>query len=59
MSSLWSWGRWVGDDQDLGGHQDGFRVDNDYRKSKLGCGDMILKLCSDCIFGIIMLFGQR
>ena len=59
MSSLWSWGRWVGDDQDLGGHQDGFRVDNDYRKSKLGCGDMILKLCSDCIFAIIMLFGQR
>ena len=29
------------------------------RKSKLGCGDMILKLCSDCIFGMIMLFSQR
>ena len=28
MSSLWSWKRWVGDDQDLGGHHDGSWVDN-------------------------------
>ena len=26
------------------------------RKGSLGCGDMILEVCSDCIFGLMMLF---
>ena len=29
------------------------------RKSGLGCSDMILEVCYDCFFGIMILFGEQ